>query len=83
MPARKSRNAKRNLSLTARAALKLPEDFVIHSLRHTMLTRLGEAGADAFAIMRIAGHGSVNPTPEGMKRTRESPQGIEFRETGP
>jgi integrase len=42
-----------------RAALKLPKDFVIHSLRHTMLTRLGEAGADAFTIMRIAGHSSV------------------------
>jgi integrase len=59
----------------ARAALKLPKDFVIHSLRHTMLTRLGEAGADAFTIMRIAGHSSVtvsqryvHPTPEGMER---------------
>jgi integrase len=58
-----------------RTALKLPADFVIHSLRHTMLTRLGEAGADAFTIMRIAGHSSVttsqryvHPTPEGMER---------------
>jgi integrase len=42
-----------------RAALKMPKDFVIHSLRHTMLTRLGEAGADAFTIMKIAGHSSV------------------------
>ena len=114
----KSKNAKRNLSLTARAAemlktrksgaksawvfpgdssgapilgtsldhqhddvrtaLKLPADFVIHSLRHTMLTRLGEAGADAFTIMRIAGHSSVttsqryvHPTPEGMERAFE------------
>lgn len=114
----KSRNAKRNLSLTARAAemlkarkaasnspwvfpgdspdsaflgtsldhqhdivrtaLELPKDFVIHSLRHTMLTRLGEAGAEAFTIMRIAGHSSVtvsqryvHPTPEGMERAFE------------
>jgi integrase len=114
----KSRNAKRNLSLRARAAemlkarkaavkspwvfpgdsaeapilgtsldhqhddvrtvLKLGKDFVIHSLRHTMLTRLGEAGADAFTIMRIAGHSSVTvsqryvyPTPEGMERAFE------------
>jgi integrase len=58
-----------------RRALKLPKDFVIHSLRHTMLTRLGEAGADAFTIMKIAGHSSVtvsqryvHPTPEGMDR---------------
>jgi integrase len=111
----KSRNAKRNLSLTARAAemlkarkaavkspwvfpgdspeapilgtsldhqhdgvrdtLKLSKEFVVHSLRHTMLTRLGEAGADAFTIMRIAGHSSVtvsqryvHPTPENMER---------------
>jgi len=111
----KSKNAKRNLSLTAcaavmlkdrkkgaksdwvfpgdspdapilvssldhehndvREALKSPQDFVIHSLRHTMLTRLGESGADAFTIMRIAGHSSVtvsqryvHPTPEGMER---------------
>jgi integrase len=112
----KSRNAKRNLSLTARAAemlkarkataksewvfarekspdlpilgtsldhqhedvrdtLKLSKEFVVHSLRHTMLTRLGEAGADAFTIMKIAGHSSVttsqryvHPTPEGMER---------------
>ena len=114
----KSRNAKRNLRLTARAAemlkarksqtdsewvfpgdsaaapilgtsldhqhaevrtaLRLPADFVIHSLRHTMLTRLGEAGAEAFAIMKIAGHSSVtvsqryvHPTPEGMERAFE------------
>jgi integrase len=61
-----------------RSALKLPKDFVIHSLRHTMLTRLGEAGADAFSIMKIAGHSSVtvsqryvHPTPEGMDRAFE------------
>lgn len=58
-----------------RGALELSRDFVIHSLRHTMLTRLGEAGADAFTIMKIAGHSSVtvsqryvHPTPEGMDR---------------
>jgi integrase len=42
----------------ARASLRLPADFVIHSLRRTMLTRLGEAGADASTMMRIAGHSS-------------------------
>jgi integrase len=52
-----------------------PKDFVIHSLRHACLTRLGEAGADAFTIMRLAGHSSVtvsqrnvHPTPESMER---------------
>ena len=61
-----------------RKALRLTEDFVLYSLRHTMLTRLGEAGADAFTIMRIAGHSSVtvsqryvHPTPEGLERAFE------------
>ena len=61
-----------------RTAMKLPEDFVIHSLRHTMLTRLGEAGVDAFTIMRIAGHSSitvsqryVHPSSEAMERAFE------------
>ena len=53
----------------------LPKDFVLHSLRHTCLTRLGEAGADAFTIMKLAGHSSVtisqryvHPTPESVER---------------
>jgi integrase len=50
---------------------QLPNDCVIHSLRHTFLTRFGEAGADAFTIKKVAGHSSVtiseryiHPTPE-------------------
>ena len=49
-------------------------DFVLHALRHTMLTRLGESGADPYTIMKIAGHSSiivsqryVHPTPERME----------------
>jgi integrase len=48
-----------HLHQTARTALGLSGDFVLHSLRHTMLTRLGEASVDAFTIMRIAGHSSI------------------------
>lgn len=55
-----------------------PSDFVLHSLRHTMLTRLGESGVDAFTIMRIAGHSSItvsqryiHPTPEAVERAFE------------
>lgn len=33
--------------------------FVIYTLRHTALTRLAAAGADAFAIQKIAGHSSI------------------------
>ena len=39
----------------ARAQLRLPKDFVIHSLRHTCGTRLGEGRADAFMIMKLRG----------------------------
>jgi integrase len=52
-----------------------PREFVIHSARHTCLTRLGEAGADAFTIMKLAGHSSVtvsqryvHPTPGSVER---------------
>lgn len=70
-----------HLHAGVRKALALPKEFVVHSLRHTMLSRLGEAGADVFSIMRIAGHSSVtvsqryvHPTPEGLERAFEQLQ---------
>ena len=61
-----------------REILNLSAEFVINSLRHTMLTRLGEAGADAFTIMKIAGHSSVtvsqryvHPSPDSLERAFE------------
>lgn len=45
--------------LRARKRLKLPEACVLHSTRHTFCTRLGERGADAFAIQKLAGHSSI------------------------
>ncbi len=71
-----------------RDLLKLPE-FVLHSLRHTFGTRLGEYGADAFTIMRLMGHSTVtvsqryvHPTPETMERAveRMAAGGAEIRE---
>ncbi len=69
-----------------RKLLKMSDEFVIHSLRHTMLTRLGEAGADAFTIMRIAGHSSVtvsqryvHPTPEALERAFERLEALNVR----
>jgi site-specific recombinase XerD len=54
------------------------KEFVVHSLRHTMLSGLGETGADAFTIVKIAAHSSVtvseryvHPTPEGMEHAFE------------
>jgi len=33
--------------------------FVLYSLRHSFLTRLGESGCDAWTLARVAGHSSV------------------------
>ena len=38
-----------------REPLGLRSEFVIHSLRHRVFAHLGEAGADAFTIVNIAG----------------------------
>ena len=34
--------------------------FVLYSLRHTILTRLGESGCHAWTLSRIAGHSNVS-----------------------
>jgi integrase len=56
-------------------ALRVPgvRPFVLYSLRHTFLTRLGESGCDAWTLGRIAGHSSigisaryVHPSEEAM-----------------
>ena len=70
-----------------RDALGLSSDFVLHSLRHTFGSRLGESGADAFAIMKLMGHSTVlvsqryvHPSPEALELAfgraicKESPQ---------
>jgi len=45
-----------------RATLKASgvRPFVLYSLRHTFLTRLGESGCDAWTLARIAGHSSIS-----------------------
>ncbi len=62
----------------ARKDAGLSSEFVVHSFRHTYGTRLGEAGADAFTIMKLMGHSTVtvsqryvHPTPEAMERAIE------------
>ena len=47
-----------------RAHLKVIEaskvrHFVLHSIRHTFLTRLGESGCDVWTLARIAGHSQI------------------------
>lgn len=58
-----------------RTLLKMPADFVLHSLRHTFGTRLGESGADAFTIMRLMGHSSVTVS---QKYVHPSPEIVEL-----
>ncbi len=72
-----------------RVLLKLPEDFVLHSFRHTYGTRLGEAGADAFTIMKLMGHSTVvvsqryvHPTPETLESAVERMEQLSTVQSG-
>lgn len=72
-----------------RRLLKMPGDFVIHSLRHTFGTRLGESGADAFTIMRVMGHSTVtvsqryvHPSPETLETAFERLEALNVRRRG-
>jgi integrase len=38
---------------------KYVRPFVLYSLRHTFLTRLGQSGCDTWTLARIAGHSSI------------------------
>jgi len=60
-PTRSERFEKSTLKKQHRKALVFSgvRPFVLYSLRHTFLTRLGESGCDAWTLARIAGHSSV------------------------
>jgi integrase len=84
-----SRFTVRDQHVALRERMHLPTDFVIHSLRHSALTRLGESGVDAFTIMRIAGHSSitvsqkyVHPSPEAVERAFERLEALNQRAAG-
>ena len=55
-----------------RRLLKLPEEFVIHSLRHTFGTRLGDEGTDAWTLKKIMGHSTVTVSERYVHPSRES-----------
>ena len=60
-PTRSGHFEKSTLKKQHKKALRLSRvrPFVLYSLRHTFLTRLGESGCDAWTLARIAGHSSV------------------------
>jgi len=43
----------------AKNDLKPVRPFVLYTLRHTFLTRLGQSGCDAWTLARIAGHSTI------------------------
>jgi integrase len=43
----------------AKHNLKPVRPFVLYSLRHTFLMRLGQSGCDVWTLARIAGHSSI------------------------
>jgi integrase len=75
-----------------RELMGLPADFVLHSLRHTFGTRLGESNTDCFTIQRLMGHSSIavtqrylHPTPETMENAFSALEraSIEFEQNRP
>ena len=45
-----------HLNTLAKAKIK---HFVLHSIRHTFLTRLGASGCDAWTLAKVAGHSNI------------------------
>jgi integrase len=54
-----SRNGLQHAHEDVREDSGLPEDFVLHSLRHTWCTRLAESGCDVYTLMKLAGHANL------------------------
>ena len=48
----------RRMHLDTLATSKV-KHFVLHSIRHTFLTRLGASGCDAWTLAKIAGHSNI------------------------
>jgi len=81
---------KSTLKKQHRKALRLSRvrPFVLYSLRHTFLTRLGESGCDAWTLARIAGHSStamsaryVHPSEDAVLAAVERLSGHNFGHT--
>ena len=49
----------------------MSEESVLHSLRHTYGTRLGEASGDRLTVMRLMGHSSMTVSQRNVHPTSE------------
>jgi len=53
--------------------------FVLHSIRHTFLTRLGESGCDVWTLARIAGHNSIKVSSRYVHPSEDAMQAAMLR----
>jgi integrase len=90
-PTRSGHFEKSTLKKQHKKALRLSRvrPFVLYSLRHTFLTRLGESGCDAWTLARIAGHSSVtmsaryvHPSEEAVLAALDRLSGHNFGHSG-
>ena len=90
-PTRSGHFEKSTLKKQHKRALRLSRvrPFVLYSLRHTFLTRLGESGCDAWTLARIAGHSSVamsaryvHPSEDAVLSALERLSGHNFGHSG-
>lgn len=63
-PSPKTNGRLDNIKRSFRKAVELAQiqDFCFHDLRHTAATRMADAGADAFTLMKILGHSDIRMT---------------------
>ena len=64
-----------HMQAEVREKLGWSDDFVLHSLRHTALTRYGQAGMDVFALKEIAGHKDIKTT---MRYVHVVPEHLDY-----
>jgi integrase len=90
-PTRSGHFEKSTLKKQHKKALRLSRvrPFVLYSLRHTFLTRLGESGCDTWTLARIAGHSSVamsgryvHPSEDAVLTALERLSGHNFGHSG-
>jgi integrase len=90
-PTRSGHFEKSTLKKQHKKALRVSRvrPFVLYSLRHTFLTRLGESGCDAWTLARIAGHTSVamsgryvHPSEDAVLSALERLSGHNFGHSG-